>query len=151
MIDLQFVFVCLFCALVFTQYWLLWVWSNESFCPCEWIRIHLCYSLFVFAKVGWLSYCSILSKNLNINNHSIIIIIYTGYKNILNDHIWFDQKERNKKNIWLADQLHFRVWDQLLRSRTLARACTLLIFRWCQPTVFLVSFLFGRIIVTYFI
>ena len=32
------------------------------------------------------------------------------------------KKERNKKNIRLADQLHFIRWNQLLKSRTLVKA-----------------------------
>ena len=80
-----------------------------------------------------------------------LMYMYTRYKNISNEKRHYDstEKERNKKNIRLADQLHFIGWKPITQKSYTGQGT--LWIRWCQPTVFLVSFLFSRIIVMFFI
>ena len=80
-----------------------------------------------------------------------MIIIITRNKNTLNEKRHYDstKKERNKKKHSAGWSTPFhRVRPVTQKSYT---GQGTLWIRWCQPTVFLVSFLFGRIIVTFFI
>ncbi len=66
-----------------------------------------------------------LKRNYDVRYAAYQVYVYytQDTKTFWNEKRHYDltKKERNKKNIWLTDQLHF-IWDQLLKNCTLARA-----------------------------
>ncbi len=91
-------------------------WSTENFrSPPTNFCLEFCSALEIF----FLELDSkAISMSISINCIQYKIQKHFQWKRSL----WFNQKGKNKKNIWLADQLHFIGWDHLLKSRTLTRA-----------------------------
>ncbi len=135
-------FICEFCSSIIIIY----LTAITRVCVCVCVFIQSCFTVSVYSLVHvCVSLC---------NNH-LCTYLDNMYKqdtktfSMKNFTMIWQKKKRNKKNFRLADQLHCKGWDQLLKESYTGQGT--LWIHWCQPYIFLVSFLFGWIIVTFFI